>query len=96
MTPRTEHRPDMSFKGHGEWSPPDGALMAVEVTSWDADAARRDRVDKPDARAGGLRSGPGRLPGPGRQASEVWAGSVTGRLPLRRVPKGARQSPVPG
>ncbi|MEU9072675.1 hypothetical protein AB0E06_15005 [Streptomyces sp. NPDC048109] len=25
--------------------------MAVEVTSWDADAARRNRVDKPDGYA---------------------------------------------
>ncbi|MEV0013368.1 Uma2 family endonuclease [Streptomyces tendae] len=43
--------PPGAFKGHGEWSPPDDALMAVEVTSWDADAARRDRVDKPDGYA---------------------------------------------
>ncbi|MET8664874.1 Uma2 family endonuclease [Streptomyces tendae] len=43
--------PRGAFKGHGEWSAPDDALMAVEVTSWDADAARRDRVDKPDGYA---------------------------------------------
>ncbi|MFJ8546390.1 Uma2 family endonuclease [Streptomyces sp. NPDC093586] len=43
--------PRGAFKGHGEWSAPDGALMAVEVTSWDSDAAQRDRVDKPDGYA---------------------------------------------
>ncbi|MET9511009.1 Uma2 family endonuclease [Streptomyces flavidovirens] len=36
------------FKGHGEWSSTDsGVLMAVEITSHDADTNRRDRVDKP-------------------------------------------------
>ncbi|WP_406438717.1 Uma2 family endonuclease [Streptomyces sp. NBC_00631] len=30
---------------------PGAALMAVEVTSWDSDAAQRDRVDKPDGYA---------------------------------------------
>ncbi|MFE0174126.1 Uma2 family endonuclease [Streptomyces sp. NPDC059002] len=36
------------FKGHGEWSATDsGVLMAVEITSHDADTDRRDRVDKP-------------------------------------------------
>ncbi|WND36195.1 Uma2 family endonuclease [Streptomyces sp. BB1-1-1] len=43
--------PRGAFKGHGEWSAPDSALMAVEVTSWDSDAAQRDRVDKPDGYA---------------------------------------------
>jgi Uma2 family endonuclease len=40
-----------SFKGHGEWSATEGALMAVEVTSYDADAGQRDRVEKPDGYA---------------------------------------------
>ncbi|MDQ0992085.1 Uma2 family endonuclease [Streptomyces sp. V3I7] len=40
-----------ALKGHGEWSDTDKALMAVEVTSWDTDAAQRDRVDKPDGYA---------------------------------------------
>ncbi|MGW0310133.1 Uma2 family endonuclease [Streptomyces flavidovirens] len=36
------------FKGQGEWSSTDsGVLMAVEITSHDADTNRRDRVDKP-------------------------------------------------
>ncbi|MBE4738182.1 Uma2 family endonuclease [Streptomyces sp. ND05-3B] len=35
------------FRGDGEWSSPDGALMAVEITSHDRDTDRRDRVDKP-------------------------------------------------
>ncbi|MFJ9867280.1 Uma2 family endonuclease [Streptomyces sp. NPDC101165] len=35
------------FKGHGNWSPADGALMAVEITSHDRDTNQRDRVDKP-------------------------------------------------
>lgn len=36
------------FKGHGEWSSTDsGVLMAVEITSHDADTNRRDRVEKP-------------------------------------------------
>jgi Uma2 family endonuclease len=40
--------PRGSLKGHGEWSETEAALMAVEVTSWDSDAAQRDRVDKPN------------------------------------------------
>ncbi|WP_327344297.1 Uma2 family endonuclease [Streptomyces europaeiscabiei] len=39
------------FKGHGEWSETGSALMAVEVTSYDADAGQRDRVEKPDGYA---------------------------------------------
>jgi Uma2 family endonuclease len=35
------------FKGHGEWSEADGALMAVEITSHDRDTDQRDRIDKP-------------------------------------------------
>ncbi|GAA3981237.1 Uma2 family endonuclease [Streptomyces plumbiresistens] len=35
------------FKGDGEWSDPDGSLMAVEITSHDRDTNRRDRIDKP-------------------------------------------------
>ena len=39
------------LKGHGEWSEAGGALMAVEITSYDADTDRRDRVEKPDGYA---------------------------------------------
>lgn len=35
------------FRGHGEWSDPDGILMAVEITSHDWDDNRRARLDKP-------------------------------------------------
>ncbi|WNZ10598.1 Uma2 family endonuclease [Streptomyces sp. 11x1] len=35
------------FRGDGEWSNPDGTLMAVEITSHDRDTDQRDRVDKP-------------------------------------------------
>jgi Uma2 family endonuclease len=35
------------FRGDGEWSDPDGSLMAVEITSHDRDTDQRDRVDKP-------------------------------------------------
>ncbi|MEV8598005.1 Uma2 family endonuclease [Streptomyces sp. NPDC052012] len=35
------------FKGHGNWSDTDGALMAVEITSHDRDTDQRDRIDKP-------------------------------------------------
>ncbi|MFB7498139.1 Uma2 family endonuclease [Streptomyces sp. NPDC056161] len=35
------------FRSHGEWSAPDGALMAVEITSHDRDTDQRDRIDKP-------------------------------------------------
>ncbi|MFB7944776.1 Uma2 family endonuclease [Kitasatospora phosalacinea] len=43
--------PRRSFAGQGEWADPAGVLMAVEVTSYDADANRRDRVEKPKAYA---------------------------------------------
>lgn len=39
------------FKGHGEWSDPEGVLMAVEVTSQDPDTNRRDRLEKRDGYA---------------------------------------------
>jgi Uma2 family endonuclease len=35
------------FRSDGEWSPADGALMAVEITSHDRDTDQRDRIDKP-------------------------------------------------
>ena len=35
------------FRGDGEWSDADGALMAVEITSPDRDTNQRDRIDKP-------------------------------------------------
>ncbi|MET8055435.1 Uma2 family endonuclease [Streptomyces microflavus] len=50
-------RPDGSFAlsgtfaGQGEWAGPDGVLMVVEVTSYDEDTDRRDRVEKPRAYA---------------------------------------------
>ncbi|MGQ4514698.1 Uma2 family endonuclease [Streptomyces sp. DW26H14] len=50
-------RPDGSlapvahFAGQGEWAEPDGVLMTVEVTSYDADTGPRDRVEKPAAYA---------------------------------------------
>jgi Uma2 family endonuclease len=40
-----------TFAGQGEWAEPQGVLMVVEVTSYDADADRRDRVEKPAAYA---------------------------------------------
>ncbi|MFI1521463.1 Uma2 family endonuclease [Kitasatospora cineracea] len=43
--------PRRSFAGQGEWADPAGVLMVVEVTSHDADANRRDRVEKPKAYA---------------------------------------------
>ncbi|MGW1197656.1 Uma2 family endonuclease [Streptomyces sp. NPDC002536] len=39
------------FVGHGEWSDPDGVLMAVEVTSTDDGTNSRDRQEKPAAYA---------------------------------------------
>lgn len=41
--------PEAHFAGHGEWADPDGALMVVEVTSYDSDADQRDRREKPVA-----------------------------------------------
>ncbi|MEU1801088.1 Uma2 family endonuclease [Streptomyces sp. NPDC019937] len=43
--------PRKHFAGHGEWSDAEGVLMAVEVTSHDRDATRRDHVDKPNGYA---------------------------------------------
>lgn len=40
-----------TFVGQGEWADPGGVLMAVEVTSFDSDTDRRDRVEKPRAYA---------------------------------------------
>ncbi|MGW2384586.1 Uma2 family endonuclease [Streptomyces sp. NPDC001658] len=39
------------LKGDGEWSEADSTLMAVEITSYDSDTNRRDRVEKPDGYA---------------------------------------------
>lgn len=43
--------PEAHFAGHGEWAAPEGALMVVEVTSYDSDTDtdRRDRHEKPAA-----------------------------------------------
>ncbi|MFI9806552.1 Uma2 family endonuclease [Streptomyces sp. NPDC052301] len=35
------------FRGHGNWSSTDGALMAVEITSHDRDTDQRDRIERP-------------------------------------------------
>ncbi|MFF3408389.1 Uma2 family endonuclease [Streptomyces sp. NPDC002742] len=43
--------PRRHFVGTREWADPDGVLMAVEVTSHDGDAVRRDHIDKPDGYA---------------------------------------------
>ncbi|MFH8513879.1 Uma2 family endonuclease [Streptomyces gelaticus] len=40
-----------AFVGQGEWASPDGVLMVVEVTSYDEEIDRRDRVEKPRAYA---------------------------------------------
>lgn len=40
--------PKGGLRGRGEWSEADGTLMAVEITSYDSDTNRRDRVEKPD------------------------------------------------
>ncbi|GAA3869311.1 Uma2 family endonuclease [Streptomyces sedi] len=39
------------FAGQGEWADPEGVSMAVEITSYDQDTDRRDRVEKPAAYA---------------------------------------------
>ncbi|MBC2903609.1 Uma2 family endonuclease [Streptomyces cupreus] len=39
------------FAGKGEWADPRGVLMAVEITSYDSDTHKRDRVEKPRAYA---------------------------------------------
>ncbi|PJE96438.1 hypothetical protein CUT44_18210 [Streptomyces carminius] len=43
--------PEDHFVGQGEWAEPDGVLMTVEVTSYDADTDRRDRVERRDGYA---------------------------------------------
>ncbi|MFD5965904.1 Uma2 family endonuclease [Streptomyces sp. NPDC060311] len=43
--------PSHAFAGSGEWADPAPVLMVVEVTSYDSDTDRRDRVDKPRAYA---------------------------------------------
>ncbi|MBZ6134094.1 Uma2 family endonuclease [Streptomyces olivaceus] len=43
--------PAEAFVGQGEWADPAPVLMVVEVTSYDSDTDRRDRVDKPRAYA---------------------------------------------
>lgn len=54
---RGRARPDGSlvptghFAGQGEWADPDGVLMTLEVTSYEADTGRRDREEKPVAYA---------------------------------------------
>ncbi|MFF3461781.1 Uma2 family endonuclease [Streptomyces sp. NPDC002619] len=37
------------FNGQGEWADPEGVLMVVEITSFDSDTHKRDRVEKPQA-----------------------------------------------
>ncbi|WP_217182205.1 Uma2 family endonuclease [Streptomyces sp. AC495_CC817] len=41
--------PEAHFAGHGEWADPHGALMVVDVTSYDSDTDWRDRHEKPAA-----------------------------------------------
>ncbi|WP_297628937.1 Uma2 family endonuclease [Nocardia sp.] len=43
--------PIRSFTGQPVWKNPDPVLMVVEVTSFDSDTDRRDRVEKPRAYA---------------------------------------------
>lgn len=43
--------PVAHFAGQGEWADPSGVLMVAEVTSYDEDTDRRDRVEKPPAYA---------------------------------------------
>ncbi|MFG2496910.1 Uma2 family endonuclease [Streptomyces sp. NPDC048441] len=43
--------PADAFVGEGEWADPTPVLMVVEVTSYDSDTDRRDRVEKPRAYA---------------------------------------------
>ncbi|WP_019547734.1 Uma2 family endonuclease [Streptomyces sulphureus] len=43
--------PSGAFAGQGEWAESEGVFMAVEVTSFDSDTNRRDRVEKPAAYA---------------------------------------------
>ncbi|MFJ8626177.1 Uma2 family endonuclease [Kitasatospora sp. NPDC093550] len=43
--------PHGTVAGQGEWADSDGILMVVEVTSYDSDTERRDRIEKPRAYA---------------------------------------------
>lgn len=43
--------PNETFVAEGEWADPEPVLMVVEVTSYDSDTDRRDRVEKPRAYA---------------------------------------------
>lgn len=43
--------PADAFVGQGEWADAKGVLMVAEVTSYDSDTDRRDRVEKPRAYA---------------------------------------------
>ncbi|WP_067691924.1 Uma2 family endonuclease [Nocardia jejuensis] len=43
--------PDGVYQGQGDWVDPESALMVVEVTSYDSDTTRRDRIEKPKAYA---------------------------------------------
>ncbi|MFG7945605.1 Uma2 family endonuclease [Streptomyces cacaoi] len=43
--------PAEGFTGQGEWASPAPVLMAVEITSYDADTDRLGRIDKPRAYA---------------------------------------------
>ncbi|MFD7453967.1 Uma2 family endonuclease [Kitasatospora sp. NPDC059827] len=43
--------PSGTFGSQGEWANADRVLMVVEVTSYDSDTERRDRVEKPRAYA---------------------------------------------
>jgi Uma2 family endonuclease len=40
-----------AFAGHGDWAKPEPVLLVVEITSYDNDTDRRDRVEKPRAYA---------------------------------------------
>ncbi|MFJ6616855.1 Uma2 family endonuclease [Kitasatospora sp. NPDC091335] len=40
-----------AFVGYGDWAPTGDVLMVAEVTSYDSDTDRRDRVEKPRAYA---------------------------------------------
>ncbi|MEY9843904.1 Uma2 family endonuclease [Streptacidiphilus sp. MAP5-3] len=40
-----------SIAGQGEWAATDGVLLVAEVTSYDTDTDRRDRIEKPRAYA---------------------------------------------
>jgi hypothetical protein len=40
-----------AFVGAGEWADPEPVLVALEITSYDTDTGRRDRVEKPRAYA---------------------------------------------